>query len=204
MSKFVKGRANHKTYMRGKNWSDAKIRYKRTNRLLLIALKRGYIVVKGDDVYCTRVGSGIRTKPKLCSFEPCKGYMRTTVHVDDEKVSMLKHKIIWLAHNGDYDPAKYCIDHINEDKDDNRLKNLRLLSWRENSRTTSKRNRVPYNKRLTAKKAHLILTAYATGKSKNMIAKQYDASPTAIGYLITCYCLLRDAGYLKNNPYDIR
>lgn len=43
------------------------------------------------------------------------------------------HRIIWKLHHGDI-PRGYEIDHINMDKSDNRIENLRLLTHRNNIR----------------------------------------------------------------------
>lgn len=49
------------------------------------------------------------------------------------------HRILYAKYIGEI-PSKYVVDHINRDRLDNRLENLRVCSQRENSYNTSKRN----------------------------------------------------------------
>lgn len=50
------------------------------------------------------------------------------------------HRVLWTTFNGPI-PEGMQIDHINGDKQDNRLSNLRLVSNRENSMNVSKCHR---------------------------------------------------------------
>lgn len=51
------------------------------------------------------------------------GYLSVRIN----KVSYLAHRVVWKWWYGD-DPADNCIDHINTNKQDNRIENLRILS----------------------------------------------------------------------------
>jgi hypothetical protein len=46
------------------------------------------------------------------------------------------HRLIWIMHNGDI-PEGLCIDHENGIKDDNRIENLRVVTYQENQFNTS-------------------------------------------------------------------
>jgi len=48
------------------------------------------------------------------------------------KIQYYSHRLIWTMFNGDI-PLDKCIDHINRNKSDNRLENLRIVSNRENA-----------------------------------------------------------------------
>jgi hypothetical protein len=53
-------------------------------------------------------------------------------------------RILWIYAHGDI-PNDMCVDHINRDKTDNRLSNLRLVSKRDNNRNVwCKRNTSGY------------------------------------------------------------
>jgi HNH endonuclease len=60
---------------------------------------------------------------------------RLQVHVDG--VARYVHRLIWLYHHGEWPAGQ--IDHINGDKHDNRIENLRVVSQSENSQNVSHR-----------------------------------------------------------------
>lgn len=69
---------------------------------------------------------------RLLKFEKSyNGYYRVTLYVDGKPHRYLVHRLIWFVFNGDI-PEGYQINHINEDKSDNRLENLCLMTPKEN------------------------------------------------------------------------
>ena len=87
--------------------------------------------------------------------------------------AMAVHRFVYEYFNEPI-PKKLTIDHINNDRLDNRLENLRVLSNAANCR------RRDYNK-LDMTKAKVIRELYSQGNmSMDKLAKMYDVSKTTI------------------------
>lgn len=71
---------------------------------------------------------------------------RLQVHVDG--VARYVHRLVWLYHYGDW-PADQ-VDHINGDKHDNRIENMRVLTNGENTQNVD-RNGVSFEPRKAAR-----------------------------------------------------
>lgn len=87
----------------------------------------------------TRSNRAIRDKPCSLSVTASHGYR--TVRLNDK--SYLQHRVIWELFNGPIEDGVQ-IDHINHDRSDNRIENLRICTSRENNR-----NRPLYSKNKT-------------------------------------------------------
>jgi len=89
--------------------------------------------VNTGKVYATRGPGGIKLdNPKELKGSNLKGYLVVNIRNGDTKVQCRVHRIIWISANGVL-PNGYVIDHINNDKTDNRLCNLQLLTSAQNS-----------------------------------------------------------------------
>lgn len=84
-------------------------------------------------VYATRGPGGIiYDEPKELKGTELNGYKVVSIRNGGTKLQCRVHRIIWISQNGII-PEGYCIDHINNDKQDNRISNLQLLTPQENS-----------------------------------------------------------------------
>ena len=61
----------------------------------------------------------------------CNGYLRIIMNTKTTAQRLRCHNIIWNYFKGKI-PEGYCIDHINRNKMDNRLVNLRCITYQQN------------------------------------------------------------------------
>lgn len=98
-------------------------------------LAEGNIIAdpKTGKVYGTRGPGSVPYKtPKELKGTELKGYKVVSIRNGATKLQCRVHRIIWISQNGII-PDGYVIDHINNDKQDNRINNLQLLTPQENS-----------------------------------------------------------------------
>ena len=60
-----------------------------------------------------------------------KGYLQFSLYRDGKPKRYKVHRLVWEAFNGPI-PAGMQVNHINEDKNDNRFENLNLMTCKEN------------------------------------------------------------------------
>ena len=75
---------------------------------------------------CERLRKGRMLKTRVCN-----GYVYVTLSKDGKEKDFHLHRLIWMTFNGKI-PDNMEINHINEDKTDNRLENLNLMSHFDN------------------------------------------------------------------------
>ena len=63
----------------------------------------------------------------------CNGYRVHNIYIDGVKKQCRAHQIVWISANGLYDNKNLMIDHINRNRADNRLSNLRLVDAKGNA-----------------------------------------------------------------------
>jgi hypothetical protein len=57
--------------------------------------------------------------------------LKYAITVKNKTVNLFVHRVVWEIVNGPI-PDGFTVDHINNDKQDNRIENLQLLSAKEN------------------------------------------------------------------------
>lgn len=98
-------------------------------------LAEGNIIAdaKTGKVYRTRGPGGCPYKePKELQGTDVNGYTVVSIRNGETKLQCRVHRIIWISVNGII-PNGYVIDHINNNKKDNRIDNLQLLTPQQNS-----------------------------------------------------------------------
>ena len=98
-------------------------------------INEGNIVVDTEygKVFATRGLGGVKLdEPKELMGSVVNGYKVVSIRNGKTKMQCRIHRIVWIAEHGII-PDGYVIDHINNDKQDNRRCNLQLLTAAENS-----------------------------------------------------------------------
>ena len=128
---------------------------------------------KGE-IYHTGTGKPLKFRPNN------DGYLCHITREHGLSFAITKHRAIWIAATGTV-PIDLTleIDHINNDKTDCRLQNLRLITHRENSRPGR-----AGNKKFTEDTIRQIRNLSQSGTSTAELGKTYRVSPSCISRII--------------------
>ena len=105
------------------------------DEVAIIALSSGYITVDAENgkVYATRGPGGVSLSvPKELKGCDCNGYVVYSIRAGGVKKQIRGHRLVWMSVFGAI-PEGMVVDHINNNKRDNRISNLQLLTPEENS-----------------------------------------------------------------------
>lgn len=110
----------------------------------------------------------------------CNGYRVHTIYFEGSKKQCRAHQIVWIAAHGLYDKDKFMIDHIDRDKMNNRLSNLRLVDAKEN-----RENSTPYSGKLSPEEKNRLFALYSEGDmSMRELADDFGISKSRVQQLI--------------------
>jgi hypothetical protein len=120
------------------------------------------------------------------------GYLRIMV----ARTYVYVHRIAWILHSGKPIPPGQYIDHINRNKSDNRIENLRLVSHKQNcqNRGLNKNNTVGF-------------AGVSRCRDKFRAIIKRDGKPVSLGVFTTpelahlAYCQARDAAFPASGSY---
>ena len=74
---------------------------------------------------------------KLIKFSISRGYHKCNIRISGKDRQFKKHRLMYKLHNPDWDildsSRDNCIDHINGDRLDNRIENLRVVTHQQNN-----------------------------------------------------------------------
>lgn len=155
-------------------------------------LAEGNIIVDAENgkVFGTRGPGGISyDEPKELKGSVLNGYKVYSIRNGEVKMVCRAHRIIWISQHGII-PDGYCIDHINNDKLDNRIKNLQLLTHEENSHKAKEEGLYktgldnPATKLDPNLKVEIAMEYAYTSITQRKLAEKYGISKSRIGQII--------------------
>jgi DNA (cytosine-5)-methyltransferase 1 len=110
----------------------------------------------------------------------CNGYIVHGIRYNGFKIQLKAHQIVWISANGLYDKSCLMIDHINRDRKDNRLENLRLVDAKGN-----RENATPYTGKLTEEQKDMMVWLHKEdGIPIRELAKDFGISKSRVHQII--------------------
>lgn len=152
-------------------------------------LDKGYLFVNYEtgQIYSTR--SRNRMEKGMAIELPgaiCNGYKVHNIYFEGIKKQCRAHQIVWISANGLYDKDKYMIDHIDRDKENNRLSNLRLVDAKGN-----RSNVTEYEGKLSQDEKDRMFALYEDGNmSMRELGEDFGISKSRVQQLISEHCKL--------------
>jgi len=154
------------------------------DRTLVIksAIDAGRLMVdiETGKIYSTVTKSNVGDKVELKGAD-CNGYRVHNISFGGIKKQCRAHQIVWIYANGVYDKDVLMIDHINRNKSDNRLSNLRLVDAKGNRENVNE-----YEGKLTQDEKDTMYFIYAEGHmSIRELAEDFGISKSRVHQLLS-------------------
>jgi DNA (cytosine-5)-methyltransferase 1 len=154
------------------------------DRTLVIksAIDAGRLIadIETGKIYSTVTKSNVGDKVELKGAD-CNGYRVHNISFGGIKKQCRAHQIVWIYANGVYDKDVLMIDHINRDKSDNRLCNLRLVDAKGNRENVNE-----YEGKLTQDEKDTMYFIYSEGHmSIRELAEDFGISKSRVHQLLS-------------------
>lgn len=162
------------------------------DEVILAALINGDIIVDAErgKVFGTRGPGGIAlSEPRELGCSTPNGYRVANLTANGVKRQVRLHRVVWMSVYGVI-PEGFVPDHINNDKADNRIANLQLLTSGENSTKAKEDGLYDFDDaahtKLTAEVRAQVWCDYHSGRGTyKELAAMYGVSPSRIGQIAT-------------------
>ncbi len=133
-------------------------------------------------------GGALRPVPVELGWMHPSGYVHINLSANGEKHQVRAHRVIYMAAYG-HIPDGMVVDHINNNKSDNRISNLQLMTAKENSAKAARDGRYPTGEmngrsKLTVEMRTSLLYDHQHGLSYRQLAQKYGVSKSRIGQIV--------------------
>lgn len=173
-----------------KEWDVGKMT---KDEFIALNLAEGNLIVNADEgkVFRTRGPGGMPlAEPKeIKGSELANGYLVATIVNNGVRFQCRLHRIIWISQYGVI-PDGYCIDHINNNKKDNRISNLQLLTNEENSTKAAKDGLYlsgddnPASKISQEEREEISFIYHHSDYTQKQLAAMYGISESRVGQIV--------------------
>ena len=152
---------------------------------------------EGNLYWRTPLGRGQAVAGRRIGSKSSNGYLVVNWPMPTGRHKLLVHRLVWMMFNNTLPPL---IDHINRNKEDNRIENLRPLSFAENARNCGNKNlKYDLPRGVTIQKSRYKAQIKLDGKTTYIGI--FDTSEEAATAYAQFVAKLRGEGRIEGQPW---
>lgn len=125
-----------------------------------------------------------RVNHRESSKTPSGPYRMVDVVVDGKRYTEYVHRIVWMLHHGVIPEGK-VIDHIDRDKMNNTIENLRLVDYSDNYRNSERKVFIGGGRKRMFKKGKIEVTWSKSFRKDRVYIRYGDGTEKHLGYCNT-------------------